>query len=117
MTESGDTDTRIVLAEATPTSQDIENARRRQQIAARQAEEYTEAERLAQEALGPGWTPWMKLSLIDSDHRRSGNTEPVATAYKVYQGDERLTEHSTYVRRMPDGQVRHADTVEPLFGE
>ena len=32
----------------------------------------------------------MKLSLIDSDHRRTGNTEPVATAYKVYRGDERV---------------------------
>jgi hypothetical protein len=117
MTESGDTDAGTVPADATPTHQDIENARRRQQIAARQAEEYAEVERLASEALGPGWTPWMKLSLIDSDHRRTGNTEPVATVYKVYRGDERLTEHSAYVRRMPDGEVLYADTYEPLFGE
>ncbi len=106
-----------MTAEAKPTDQDIDNARARQQIAARQAEEYAEAEHVALEALGPGWTPWMKLSLIDSDHRRTGNTEPVATAYKVYRGDERLTEHSAYLRRMPDGQVLHAASYEPLFGE
>jgi hypothetical protein len=102
--------------EASLTPQDIENARRRRQIAARQAEEYAEAERLALEALGPGWTPWMKLSLLDSDHRRTGNTVPAATAYKVYRGEERLTENSLFLRRMPDGQVRHTSSYEPLFG-
>jgi len=106
-----------MTGEASPTPQDIENAHVRQQIAARQAEEYAEAERLAMMALGPGWTPWMKLSLIDSDHRRTGNTEPVATAYKVYRGKERLTANSVYLRRMPDGQVMHDDSYEPLFGE
>jgi hypothetical protein len=106
-----------MTGEAGPTQQDNENARRRRQIADRQREEYAGAERLALEALGPGWTPWMKLSLLDSDHRRTGNTEPAATAYKVYRGEKRLTEHSVYVRQMPDGQVLHADSYEPLFGE
>ena len=106
-----------MTGDASPTPQDIENARRRREIAARQAEEYEAAEQLALEALGPGWTPWMKLSLLDSDYHRTGRTEPVATAYKVYRGDERLTENSVYLRRMPDGQVRHADSYEPLFGD
>ncbi len=106
-----------MTGEAAPTPQDIANATARQEIAAHQAQEYMEAERLAREALGPGWTPWMKLTLIDSDHRRTGNTEPVATAYKVYRGKDRLTEHSAYLRRMPDGQVLHASSYEPLFGE
>jgi hypothetical protein len=100
-----------------PTAQDHENARRRQQIAARQAEEYAEAERLARQALGPGWTPWMRLALIDSDHRRTGNTAAAATVYKVCRGEERLTERSRYLRRMPDGRVLHADSYEPLFGD
>ena len=117
MTEGRDTDADAAPAGAGPTPQDIENARLRRQIAARQCEEYQEAERLARQALGPGWTPWMKLSLIDSDHRQTGNTEPAATAFKVYRGDERLTEHSAYVRRMPDGRALHAGSYEPLFGE
>jgi hypothetical protein len=100
-----------------PTDRDRENARRRQQIAARQAEEYAEAEQLALEALGPGWTPWMKLSLLDSDYPRTGNTEPVATAYKVYRGEKRLSENAVYLRRLPDGQIHQAPRYEPLFGE
>jgi hypothetical protein len=100
-----------------PTPQDHENARIRQEIAARQGEEYAEAERLALEALGPGYRPWMKLTLIDSDHRRTGDVRPVAIVYKVCRGTERLTENSLFLRRLPDGQIRKADSYEPLFGE
>ena len=98
-----------------PTDQDRENARIRQEIAKRQAETYSEAQQLALAVLGPGWTPWMKLSLIDSDHRQNGDTEPVATVYKVYRGEDRLTEKSVFLRRMPDGQVVKADSYEPLL--
>ncbi len=102
---------------ARPTPQDISNARTRRQIADRQAEEYAEAERLAQAALGPGWFPWMKLSLVDSGYHRIGDTEPAAVAYKVYSGEQRLSANARYVRRMPDGQVISAPSYEPLFGE
>jgi hypothetical protein len=100
-----------------PTPRDHENALLRQEIAARQAAEYAEAEWLAREALGPGWTPWMKLTLIDSDHRRTGDATASATVYKVYRGKARLTKNSLYLRRMPDGQVRQADSYEPLVAE
>jgi|SRR5579884_979331 len=103
--------------DATPTERDRENARIRQEIAARQAEEYAEAERLALEALGTGWTPWMKLVLLNSDYHHTGNTEPVATAYKVYRGEKRLTENALYIRRLPDGKIRTSPSYEPLFGE
>jgi hypothetical protein len=106
-----------MIGTPSPTPQDIENARRRQQIAARQAEEYAEAERLALAALGPGWIPWMKLSLIDSDHHRTGNTEPAATAYKLYRGESRLSQNSIYLRRLPDGRILHSPSYEPLFGD
>lgn len=72
---------------------------------------------MALEAIGPDWKPWMKLTLIDSDHRRTGNTEPIATAYKVYRGEKRLTENAVFLRRMPDGKVLHAARYEPLFGD
>jgi hypothetical protein len=100
-----------------PTGHELEMARLRQQIADRQALEYGEAEAVALETLGPGWTPWMKLLLIDSDHRRTGNTEPVAVAYKVCRGKEPLSNQSVYLRRMPDGTVRKADTCEEVFGD
>ncbi len=57
----------------------------------------------------------MKLTLIDSDHRQTGNIEPVATVYKVYRGEQRLTENSVFLRRMPDGQVLTADNYEAAF--
>lgn len=102
---------------ARPTPQEIDNARIRQEIAARQAEAYAEAERLALAALGPGWKPWMKLSLLDSDYHKTGKSHPVATVYKVYRGEKRLSENAMYIRRMPDGEIKHADSYEPLFGE
>ena len=100
-----------------PTDRDTENVRIRQEIAARQAEEYDEAERLALAVLGPGWTPWMKLCLIDSDHRHNGDRVPAATVYKVYRGQDRLTENSVFLRRMPDGQVVQAESYVPLLGD
>jgi hypothetical protein len=103
------------VAEAIPTPQDERNAAIRAEIAPRQNAQFDEA--LADAVLGPGWQPWMKLSLIDSDHRRTGDTTPVATVYKIYRGEQRLTENSVYVCRFPDGTVRHADNYEELFGE
>ena len=100
-----------------PSDREEENARLRAEIAARQAAECAAAQALADEALGPGWVPWMRLSLIDADHRRTGDTAPAATAYKVCRGGRRRTEEAAYVRRMPDGSVRHAADYEELFGE
>jgi hypothetical protein len=89
-----------------PTDRDRENARIRQEIARRQADEYAEAERLALAALGPGWRPWMKLTLLDSDHHRTGNDAPAAIVYKVYRGDKKLSDNAVYLRRLPDGSWR-----------
>ncbi len=106
------------MTDAHPTPQDIANAATRQQIAARQAHEYGEALALALTALGPGdWQPWMKLSLIDADHRRTGDTTPVAVVYKVATGEQRLSENSVFLRRMPDGTVQQASSYEALFGD
>jgi hypothetical protein len=106
----------MILA-SEPSERDRENARIRQEIAARQAEEYAAVERLALAALGSGWTPWMKLTLVDSDYHRTGKTEPVATVYKVYHGDDKLSQNAVYLRCLPDGQIRQAAGYEPLFGE
>jgi hypothetical protein len=100
-----------------PTQHDIQNAARRAEIASRQQAAYGEAVALALAALGPGYTPWMRLDLIPSDHRQTGNREPVATVVKVYRGEHRLLENSIFLRRMPDGTIRKAKTYEELFGE
>jgi hypothetical protein len=100
-----------------PTERDRENERRRQAIALRQNAEHDEAVALALAALGPGWTPWMKISLIPADHRQTGDDRPVATIYKVYRGAARTSENALFLRRMPDGRVLTSDRYEPLFGD
>jgi hypothetical protein len=100
-----------------PTPQDIANAATRQAIADRQAKEYAKATRLALGALGPNWHPWMKLVLLDSDYHNTGNTTPIAVAYKFHRGEKRLSEHSVFLRQMPDGSVQKASSYETLFGE
>jgi hypothetical protein len=100
-----------------PTEQDIRNAAYRADVAAKAAAEYAEAANLALATLGPGWTPWMKLVLLDSDHRHTGCTEPVVTAFKVYRGKQRLSENSVYLRKLPDGMVKRANSYEELFGD
>jgi hypothetical protein len=100
-----------------PSDTDIANAETRAAVAARQNEEYGQAVALALSALGPGYTPWMKLSLIPSDHRETGDNTPVATVFKVYRGEERLTENSVFLRRMPSGTIVKARRYEDLFGE
>jgi hypothetical protein len=59
----------------------------------------------------------VKLVLIDADHRQTGNTTPVATVYKVFTGERRLSENSRFIRQMPDGQVLVAGSYQELFGE
>src|SRR5437868_5136769 len=100
-----------------PTAQDVENAQRRAAIAARQNREYDEALGLAETALGKGFRPWMKLSLLHSDYHRTGDTTPVAVAFKVYRGEERLTENAVFIRTFADGTVRQAVSYEELFPE
>lgn len=100
-----------------PTDLDHRNAAARRIIAERQQAEYDTCQRLADAALGPGWQPWMKLVLLDSDHRRTGDNTPAAVAYKVYRGEHRTTENSVFLRQMPDGTVKTSTRYEPLFGE
>lgn len=97
-----------------PTEQDRQNAERRQAIADLQFAEYQEAYLMALGKLGEGFTPWMKIVLLDSDHRRTGNREPGAVVYKVYRGEQRTSENSVFLRRMPDNRVAVADNYEEL---
>jgi hypothetical protein len=52
-----------------PTEQDRVHAVLRATIAAKQAAEFAEAQALAEAALDPGWTPWLRLTLIDRDQQ------------------------------------------------
>lgn len=94
-----------------PTEQDIKNARVRQEIAARQAEEYGRVLAWARTAFGEGWLPSGRHFLIDKteeDRCRHSGERPsaAATVYTVrnVQGDQRhftvaadtVTEHDSY---------------------
>src|ERR1700722_4164477 len=81
-----------------PTAQDIANAGYRESIASRQNAEYADAMRMALAVLGEGFKPWMKVSVVDSDYRRTGDDTPRAVVYKLYSGDERLSENAVYIR-------------------
>jgi hypothetical protein len=75
-------------APATPTDQDRENARNRQEIAERMEAEYAECLALTIRAFGPGWLPSHRHFLVDKDeeerHRRTGGkVRPAATVYTV----------------------------------
>lgn len=100
-----------------PTDQDRRNAEMRQQVAAKQNAAYDEAQDLADATLGPGYSPWMKLSLLDSGYHQGGSHEPVAVAFKVYRGELKLSDNSVYLRELPDGTVKQADNYEELFGD
>src|SRR5437588_6417193 len=100
-----------------PTEQDHQNAAVRAAIAEKQAADYAEAANLTLHVLGPAWTPCIKLVRLDSDHRRTGNVTAAAVAYKGCRGEQRLSENSVYLRKLPDGTVKRADCYEPLFPE
>jgi hypothetical protein len=98
-----------------PTELDRANAANRADIAARQNAEWMEAYLLGLLHLGPGWQPWMKLTVCDSDFRNTGDRTPRATVFKLYKGELKLTENSLFVRRMDDGLVQHAKNYEELL--
>ena len=101
----------------TPSPTDIRNAEYRAKVAREQNTAYREAALLALRILGPGFKPWMKLSLIPSDHRETGDTTPAAVVFKVYRGDERTSDNAMFIRKMPDGSFKKAASYEPLFGD
>jgi|SRR5581483_74376 len=101
-----------------PTAGDIENAAMRQAIAEKQLAEYAHCLKLALGALGPGWTPWMKIVLLESDYHLHRDKPPVVggVVYKVYRGELRLSENSMFLLEGPDGTVLKDRNYEPLFG-
>jgi len=91
----------------------------REEIADRQQAEYRHAEALALRKLGPGWIPWMKLTLVSADDcRPTGKDDPapfpVAVAYKVTcgKGEDRL---DRFLRELPTGEVVSSGWYEDVF--
>src|ERR1700677_3054965 len=97
-----------------PTDQEVQNAALRREVAQRQQATWNECLRLAEAALGPGWEPWMKLVLMDSDHRRSGDETPIVVAYKVRKGKGESSQ-IRYIRQGTDG-VMSSENYEEVFG-
>jgi hypothetical protein len=99
-----------------PTALDPANAAMRA-IAEKQNARYAEASTLALAALGPGFTPRMRLALIDAGHRRTGDRTPAAVAYEAYRGEERASENARFIRRLPGGRTLKGDTPGSVFGD
>jgi hypothetical protein len=98
-----------------PTPQDIANARRRAEIAARFQAEYALAEALAVSAFGAGWKPVCYHSLVDHDEadaprRESRRLRPAAVVYTAEKDGERR--HFVVV----DGQAKEVAGYQQGFG-
>ena len=100
-----------------PTSQDIENARIRRQIAERQGQEYEECLRWAVEAFGSGWEPSGRHYLIEKDEEeraRATGERPTAAA-KVFTVKNAAGE-KRYFTVVNGRAVEHA-SHEAAFGD
>jgi hypothetical protein len=79
-----------LVALALPTSQDIDNARARREIADRQAQEYGEVLAWAMGAFGPGWLPSHRHYLVEKEEDRvrygGGRAVPAAVVYTARHG-------------------------------
>ena len=58
----------------------------------------------------------MRISLVDADHRRTGDATPAAVAFKVYRG-EKTSDNARFVRRLPDGKILTSERYEGVFGD
>ena len=90
--------------DAPPTHQDIENARRRQQIADRQRAEYEAALALAEAVFGQGWEPCGRHCLVTHEEEEraravGGKAEPAATVYSARK--DGVMRHFTLVGGTP----------------
>jgi len=99
-----------------PTDHDRENARRRLEIAERQAAEYDQVARWALGKFGPGWLPSHRHFLLDkSDEDRlrySGERPtPAATVYTIKHAGARRR-HFT----VADGVATEHESMEAGFG-
>lgn len=76
-----------------PTPLDIENARRRQEIADKFRREFEEAQALAEQVLGPGWEPHGRHDIIENEEADAARAQdrkpvPVATVISARKGPE-----------------------------
>jgi hypothetical protein len=103
---------------AQPTQLDIENARIRGAIAARQQAEYDLALVYALEAFGPGWLPSHKHFLLDKEKedrcRRTGERPRASATVVTVKNAEGDRSHFTIGE---NGQVVEHASMEASFGE
>lgn len=82
-----------------PTQQDIDNARIRREVAARQQAAYDECLRWAASAFGPGWFPCHRHFLVEHDEearvRYTGERPKVAATVYTVRNDDGESQHFT----------------------
>jgi len=101
-----------------PTGRDRENARIRQQIAARQAQEYDQVQAWAEAAFGPGWQPSHRHYLLEIDEeervRYTGERpQAAATVYTVRHAETVEARHFTV---SAEGKAIECDSYQAGFG-
>ena len=101
--------------DAPPTHQDIENARRRQQIADRQRAEYEAALALAEAVFGQGWEPCGRHDLIayaEADRCRRTGDRPTPAASVYTSAKDGAQRHFMVI----DGQAHEVASYQQGFG-
>ena len=101
-----------------PTDQDRENARIRQEIAARQAQEYDQVQAWAEAAFGPGWRPSHRhflVSIEEEERVRYSGERPQAAA-TVYTARHEETGEKRHFTVSADGNVTECDSYQAGFG-
>lgn len=109
---------RVSTSITQPTDRDRENARSRQEIADRQAQEYHQVQAWAEAAFGPGWRPSHRHFLIEIDEqervRYSGERpRAAATVYTVRHAETGEPRHFTV---SADGNVTECESYQAGFG-
>ena len=83
------------MTDSQPTDRDRENARIRQEIADRQAQEYEQVQAWAEAAFGPGWRPSHRHFLVDHLCGRPRKISYVAQLLMWPRGENRLGSRTT----------------------
>ncbi|SRR5579883_834065 len=106
------------MTDAQPSSQDIENARIRAEVAARFQQEFDQCAARAEQLFGPGYEPSHRHFLLDKEDedrcRRTGERpKPAATVYTVRYTETGLRRHFM----LHDGKPLEVGGYASAFGE
>lgn len=106
------------ITQAQPTEQDWENARIRQEIAARQAQEYDQVQAWTEAAFGPGWRASHRHFLLskEEEERVRYTSERPQAAATVYTVRHVKTGEPRNFTVSAEGNVTECESYQAGFG-